>query len=278
MRAVLICPHQRRKVPLLAAGQPLAAAPALGQGIVEYWMSHLACNRVEQTVILSSDRTEEVRRIVGDGSRWGVAAEVIDEAQELEPDEAAEKYEGAASVMDHFPGLSTYPLFCGYDAWFEGLEAWIPLADSPDRVGLRELRPGVWTGLHARISPKAILRPPCWLGDYVYVGPGAVIGPRSIVEKGAFVEPEANIEGSLVGPATFVGRYVQLKNSLAWGCTLVDWPSGVETKVADTFVLCSLRRSATQPPAPGFLDRIADLVGKWIFEEPIEQAAGFIKR
>lgn len=278
MKAILICPHQGRKVPLLATGQPLAATPALGQGIVEYWMSHLACNGVKQAVILSSDRTDEVRRIVGQGARWGVAAEVMDEKQELDLDEAAEKYKGTASIMDHFPGLPTHPLFGGCDEWFKALEAWIPHANTADRVGVRELRPGVWAGLHGRISRKAILRPPCWLGDHVYVGPGAVIGPRAILERGAFVEADADIKGSLVGPATFVGRYVQLKDSLAWGCTVVDLQSGLDTKVSDAFVLCSLQRSDPQSNPGGFLDRIADLIGRWVMDEPIQQDPELVKR
>src|SRR5580658_8629205 len=105
MKTVLICPGERPEVPLLSVEAPLALAPALGLSVVEYWMSHLACAGVKEVVLLANDRPDEVRKVVGDGSRWGIAAEVTDEALELSPEQAAEKYGATASLMDHFPGL-----------------------------------------------------------------------------------------------------------------------------------------------------------------------------
>jgi NDP-sugar pyrophosphorylase family protein len=278
MKSVLICPSDHLNVRLLAVDTPLAAVPALGQAVVEYWMSHLACSGVKQVLVLASDRADEVRKLVGDGSRWGVVAEVLEEARELTPEQAAAKYTAQASVMDHFPGLPSHPLFAGYSQWFAALEAWMPLAKTPDRVGMRELRPGVWAGLHGHISSKATLRAPCWLGDHVYVGPGAMVGPRVILERGAFVEPDAEIESSVVGPATFVGRYVRVKDSLAWGGTLVHLQTGLENKVSDAFVLCSLHRPHSQAKPIGFLDRVSELFSRWMEDEPIEQAPQLVKR
>jgi NDP-sugar pyrophosphorylase family protein len=278
MKAILICPAVRPTIPLLAADRPLATVPALGQRLLEYWMSHLALNGVKQAIILSNDRTEEVGRIVGKGLRWGVAAEVIHEARELDALEATEKYQGPASLIDHFPGLPTHPLFGGYYQWFKALEAWLPSANTPDRVGLRELRPGVWAGLRSHVSTQAILHPPCWLADHVYIGPGAVVGPRAILEEGAFIEAEAEIKSGWVGPATFVGRYVRLEDSLAWGSTVVDMPSASETKISDPFVLCSLQRSGSHPAGSAFLDRIADSICRWMLDEPLGQAPELVKR
>jgi NDP-sugar pyrophosphorylase family protein len=263
MKTILICPAERAEVPLLSVEVPLAVAPALGHGLVEYWMSHLACAGVKQVVLLANDRPDEVRKVVGNGSRWGVAAEVMAESQELAPEQAAEKYGAEALVMDHFPGLPDHPLFASYDQWFQALETWMPHAGTPDRVGVRELRPGIWAGLHGHISHEARLCAPCWLGDHVYVGPGAVIGPGAIVENGAFIEPKAEIHRSVVGPATFVGQYVQLTHSLAWGSTLVNWHTGLASKVSDAFLMCSLHPQ--RPGAQGFpwLDRVAEWLAGW---------------
>ena len=247
MKAVLICPGERSEVPLLSAEAPLALAPALGHTVLEYWMSHLACAGVKQVTLLASDRPDEVREVVGHGSRWGVAAEVIEESREITPEHAAEKYGAPASVMDHFPGFPAYPLFGSYGQWFKALEYWMPRAETPDRVGVREWRPGIWVGLHGHISSEAHLCAPCWLGDHVYVGPGAIIGPGAILENGAFIEPEAEVKSSIVGPATLVGQYVQMANSLAWGGTLVNWQTGLLCEVSDAFLLCSLR---PRRPAP----------------------------
>jgi hypothetical protein len=270
MKSILICPSERLDVPLLSVGTPLAVAPALGHGLVEYWMSHLACSGVKEVVLLAHDRPDAVRNIVGAGSRWGVAAEVITESQELTQKEALEKYGAEATLMDHFPGLPELPLFESYEHWFKALEAWMPRANTPDRVGMRELRPGIWVGLHAHISRDAQLCPPCWLGDHTYVGSGAVIGPRTVLENGAFVEAKAEIKNSVISPSTFVGQYLQIANSLVWGNTLVDWQTGLESKVPDAFLLCAL--NVRHPGVKGIplLDRVAEWLTRWTEEPPME--------
>jgi len=278
MKSVLICPAERAEVPLLSVEAPLAAAPALGHGLVEYWMSHLACAGVKEVVLLANDRPEEVRRIVGNGSRWGVAVEVIAESQELTPEDAAEKYGAAATVMDYFPGLPEHPLFESYERWIKALEAWMPRARTPDRVGVRELQPGIWVGLHGHISSEARFCAPCWVGDHVYVGPGAVIGPGAVLENGAFVEPKAEIKNSVIGPATFVGQYLHVTNSLAWGNTLVNWQTGLETTVPDSFLLCSLHPRRAGAKTMPFMDRVAEWLARWNEEQPMQPQPILIKK
>jgi NDP-sugar pyrophosphorylase family protein len=217
MRTVLICPSDRRDVPLISAQVPLATAPILGETVVEYWLSHLACAKTKHVIIAAHDRPEIIRNRVGTGARWGMEVEVLAESAELTPGRASEKYDALAVLIDHLPGLPEHPLFAGYDSWYRALLAWMPRAKTPDRVGLRELADGIWVGLHAQISPDARLEAPCWLGDHVYVGDGAVIGPGTILENGAFIEPEAVINESVVGRDTFVGRYMRIANSIAWG-------------------------------------------------------------
>ncbi len=263
MKSILICPDERPEVPLLSGETPLAMAPALGYGVVEYWMSHVACAGAKEVVLLAQDRPDELRKAVGNGSRWGVAAEVIAESSELTPDYAAEKYGAAASVMDHFPGFPEYPLFASYNRWFKALEAWMPHARTPHRVGMRELRPRIWVGLHGHISREARLEAPCWLGDHVYVGPGAVIGPGTILENGSFIEPEAEIRSSVIGPGTFVGRYMRIFNSLAWGSTMVDWETDQEQTVSDAFLLCALHPPPSIAKAIPLLDRVAEWFTLW---------------
>jgi NDP-sugar pyrophosphorylase family protein len=278
MKTILICPGERAEVPLLAVEAPLAVAPALGYGVVEYWMSHLACAGVKEVVLLANDRPDQVRKAVGDGSRWGLAAKVMAESLELTPESAAEKYGAPASVMDHFPGFPADPLFASYQQWFDALATWMPRAGTPDRVGVRELRPGIWVGLHGHISPEARLCAPCWLGDHVYVGPGAVIGPGAVLENGAFIEPAAEIKGSVIGPATFVGQYVQISNSLAWGNTLVNWQTGLENKVSDAFLLCSLHPRRQGAKAALWLGRMAEWLAKWKDDQPLAPAPILLKK
>jgi hypothetical protein len=149
------------------------------------------------------------------------------------------------------------------------LEAWMPRAKTPHRVGFRELSPGVWVGLHGHISSEARLCAPCWVGDHVYIGPGAVIGPGAILENGAFIEPKAEINHSVVGSATFVGQYMQIINSLAWGNTLVNWQTGLESTVSDAFLLCSLQPRRPGAKAIPWLDRVAGWLDRWNEDESL---------
>src|SRR6202030_1639896 len=121
--------------------------------------------KVKQVTILAHDRPELIQNAVGSGARWGIQTEVIAESSELTVEDAAEKYNAAASVMDHLPGLPGRPLFEGYESWYRTLLDWMPVAKTPDRVGMRELSEGIWVGLHGQISSDARLEAPCWIGD-----------------------------------------------------------------------------------------------------------------
>ena len=63
MKALLICPSERPAVRLLAPNAPLSNVPLLGQSLLEYWLSHLACSGLTQALILAGDRPEKVRAL-----------------------------------------------------------------------------------------------------------------------------------------------------------------------------------------------------------------------
>jgi len=261
MKALLLCPAAPPALKILAEQAPLASLPILGKSLIEYWLAHLASLGAKQVRVVVTDRPAQVCAQVADGTRWGLRVEVISEAWELTSDEARSKYGGASEgqstrelndviLMDHLPGLPQHALFKSYASWFAALQAWMPSAVTPDRIGLREIRPGVWVGLHARVSPRAELRAPCWLGESVYVGPKAVIGPRAILEERVFVEKAAEIAYSIIGPETFVGEGTDVEHSLAWGSTLINWKTGSCLKVPDAFLLCSLAAGVEAPAQP----------------------------
>jgi NDP-sugar pyrophosphorylase family protein len=242
----------------------------LGQSVLEYWLTELACSGINQVLILADDRPEQISAMAGTGARWGLAAKVVAESSELSPAQALLKYEqeldpataqNGIVVLDHFPGLSQLPLYQSYSRWFSALHHWMPRAKTPDRIGVREARPGVWTGLHCHISPEAQLHAPCWIGKNAFIGKEAVVGPGTIIEDGAFIEPKAAVTASYVGPDTFVGQYAAISNSIALGNRLINWQTGASTSVADTFLLCALRRPQWSH-ANGWLGRMADLYSR----------------
>jgi hypothetical protein len=268
MKALLICPGEREAVAALAEAVPLSNLPILGKSLIEYWLEHLAERGAKQVCVLATDRPEQVRALVGDGARWGLHVEVLPEVCELTIEEARSKYrrqqEGVGlsgpddvQLMDHLPGLPERTLFTSYASWFAAVQAWMPHAATADRIGVRQIRPGVWVGLHARISPEAQLCAPCWIGEAVHISPGAVIGPHAVLEKGAVVEETAEVACSVVGPETFIGSLLEVRRSIVLGSTLVNWKLGSCIKVPDEFLLCPLGRRRLAFTTAEFLGRLA---------------------
>ena len=268
MRALLVCPAERPPVSDLARLAPLALLPVCGLRLIEHWLEHLADRGFSAVRVLAADRPEQLRVRVGDGRQWGLEVTVMAESRELTELEAEEKHAewlGQDSppnvfVMDTLPGLPHMPLFESYAAMFAAVQTWMPQAATPARIGVHMVQPGVWAGLHCRISPQARLRAPCWLGDYAWVRSGAVVGPHAVVEEHACVECGAEVSHSIVGPDTWVGPSIELRDSLAWGRTLVNWKVGSGIQVTDEFLLCGLEEPSRDSRGSGLLGRLMALV------------------
>jgi NDP-sugar pyrophosphorylase family protein len=254
MKALLICPVDSAAVPRLAETGPLATAPILGDCIVVHWIECLAGLGARQIEVIAPEGAEQVREAVGDGARWGVRVNVTVSRFEPTRQEAVDKHnpDGGPEwlppphdvvVMSHLPGCAGLPLFDSYANWFAALTAWVPLALTPARVRVSQVRPGIWMGSRAQVSPKAELIAPCWIGDRVSVEAGAVVGPHAIIEDRSVVGSTARIAQSWVGPDTFVGGMTSVANSLAWGSTLIDWRTNSVLRVPDPFLLSSLSKS-----------------------------------
>ncbi len=248
MNALLICPGPRPTVALLAENAPLAITPLMGKCLVEYWIEYLVQRNVSNIRIRAADRPEQIAAVVGDGTRWGVQIVVEPEPEESSPAQAAAIYSTHWTErpefivqLDHLPGRPGHRLFDSYETWFDELYAWIPKAQTDDRIGQCEIEPGVWVGLRTRISPAARFIPPCWLGDHVAINRGAVIGPGAIIEPGAIVGEGAQITQSVIGTATFVGAQIKIENSIASRYTLINWSTNSSLRVPDACWLSSLR-------------------------------------
>jgi len=274
MKILLICPSNRASVSLLAESAPLAAIPLLGQSLLEYWLAHNACSGVKEAIVLADDRPAYIRSIAGTGARWGLSVTVMEESRELTPAQALLKYDEVLGadfsqdgiiVLDHFPNLPEKPLFTDYASHFKSLLSWMSRARTPDRVGVKELMPGIYADLRAHVSADAKLQAPCWLGKNVYVGGGASVGPMTIVEDGSLIESGATVSHSFVGPDTFVGKLAEISESFAQGATLVNLKTGSVTKVPDNFLLSALRQPRP-PQSARLIDRLAELCSRNLAE------------
>jgi carbonic anhydrase/acetyltransferase-like protein (isoleucine patch superfamily) len=126
---------------------------------------------------------------------------------------------------------------------------------TPDRIGVREVKPGVWAGLHTHFAADAQLIAPCWIGERAWIEAGAAIGPNAVLEREVFIARGADVSQSMIGPETFVGQFTEVRNSIAWGSTLVNWERDSCLKVPDAFLLCSREPQRVCPipaktPAP----------------------------
>jgi hypothetical protein len=254
MKSVLICPSERPAPEAFARKSAFALVPILGGNMLHYWLSYLAAQGARQVTVLAADRPEAVRAYVGSGCRWGLEVDVVPETRELALEEARQKYRGPEAegwmptphdfvVLDHLPRLSKRSLSDSYSQWFQTLIAWMQYAHTPDRIGVREIQPGIWAGLRTRIAPTAELKAPCWIGEDVQIGHHAVVGPMAILEDRVFVETGALVSHTWVGPDTYTGEFTALMNSMAWGDTLVNWELGSSLRVPDRFLLCSLENN-----------------------------------
>ncbi len=253
MKALLICPASRPAVPHLADSGPLATAPILGGCLAVHWIEHLAAMGAREITILAAGGCDRVLAAVGDGAQWGVRVSVIDSNFEPTREAAAERYRPHGEPgwlpapydivpLSHLPGCPQMALFEGYANWFAALAAWMPMALTPARVRVKEVRPGVWIGSRARVSADAELIAPCWVGDQAVVGAGATVGAGAILEDRSVVGARATVTQSWVGPDTSVGPMTSVAHSLAWGSTLIDWRTDSMLRVPDPFLLCSLAK------------------------------------
>lgn len=286
MKTILICPAVRPPVAQLSLIAPLAVVPILGECLLAFWLEHVAALGARHVIVIAADRAGHVRAAVGDGSRWGLLVEVVSVAAEPTVAEAAARRgldetgwlpaPDTVTVMDHLPGCADRPLFESYLSWFVALQMWMPRALTPGRVRMTELRPGVWVGSGADISPRAELIAPCWIGDHVTIEAGTVIGPGTILEEHAVIGAGARVTESVIGPNTFVGRLTAVVQSLAAGNLLVNWQSGSALRVPDVFLLCSLNEMPSLVPVTG-VGRLAAKLARSAYK-PVRALGAFLFR
>lgn len=282
MNAILICPAERSGLSRLIDAGPLATVPILGGSLVEHWLEHVAAQGAKTVRLLASDRPGQVLERTGDGARWGLRVELTPTRRELTVEEARVQYRQDPTqwltepndvvLLEHLPGASGRSLLDNYSSFFNSIVSWFlaPGTQSATgsllRVGMREVRPGLWVSSRCHIASSAKLHPPCWVGHQVWIGAKSVIGPGAVIEERAFIESGATVSQSFVSPETFVGKFARLQNSLAYGSTLIDWRTGESIEVAEPFLLCALRQHRTHPQHARWLGRLAAM--KWIFPTP----------
>jgi acetyltransferase-like isoleucine patch superfamily enzyme len=242
-KVILICPDQRPALEDLTGGVPLALAVYLGKPLIEHALDGLARSGATDVLLLVSDRPSEVRAYVGEGSAWGVQVGISPESSELTPAEAAVRHAAfapdAVLTLDSLPQAPDVPLVRDADSWHNSRALLLPLL-APNQIGAREISPGIWCDMKARVNGSAILHAPCWIGPNAMVGAEAVVGPCGYVECDSVIDAHATMENSTVGPRTYLGSMTHLGDSVAAGPVLANWRNGSLTRLTDAFLLSRL--------------------------------------
>ncbi len=227
MNVILQCPVVETGVPALSRKRPLVLSPFLGQTPLAHALSGLSGEGAKRICLQAGEKTSEVLRAVGAGEAWGLKISGPDER---------DFGDARRFVLDHLPQAPGIPLWTSYSVWFDAqMELLERLARQ--RVGMRELRPGVFVGLRTRIAPDARLTGPLWIGDNVFIGPTAVVGPHVVVEDDSYLDDDCEVVESIVGPGTYAGSFTELRRSFAWGRELLHLDTGSLTVVHDRFLL-----------------------------------------
>ncbi len=264
MNALVICPAERPAVRALSESGPLANHSLFGKNLLVHWLEHLASLGATKICVLASDGPEQIAAVVGSGSRWGLTVQVIPEAAELSVRDARFRYKpkgatdwlagpGEVVLAHHLPGMPDRDIFTSYAEFFAAINAWLPKAAAEVRVGLREIQPGVWAGLHTKIAESASLRGPLWIGEAVRIGRDAIVGPNVTLEDRVLVDTGAEIRDSHIGLETYVGCATSLADSMAFGSTLVNWRRNWVTKIPDPFLLGSLETAPSERRVAEFI-------------------------
>jgi NDP-sugar pyrophosphorylase family protein len=253
MKTILICPSQNSNVAYLTESCPPVNLPMLGDTLLAYWLEYLAGKNIKHIHLLVTDRPDDVRAAVGDGSKWGVTLEIHATLNEMEAGEARKAFKSGPPEewpeeprdvlrLDSLPGLERPGIFASYQEWFKALNPWMEKLIQMQRLGMKEIMPGVWVGRRTKISGSARLIAPCWIGDHAKVGPNAVIGPHAYLEDEVVADESCEIVNSWVGPETFIGKLIHVHDSLAWGSHLINWKNSSYLHVPDAFLMSSLAR------------------------------------
>jgi Bacterial sugar transferase len=262
--AMLILPAERPSAAFFERTRPLALVPVLGRSIADLWIEHVAAHGAREVLLLAVDRPEQVRASIGTGAQWGVKAEISPEQREWRPEEAQMRRPGPngepwaeVATVDRIPGADadSPPLWESPAAFWKTVRA--EVENGVERIGCREMAPGVFVSTRARLSDATRLVAPCWIGANVWAGPRTVIGPGAVVEEGAYIDEGATISESWIGPSTYVGALTEINESLAWGRGLCKWPTGSFTEVADAFLLSDLQGRPVMVEGSRWIGRFA---------------------
>lgn len=121
----------------------------------------------------------------------------------------------------------------------------------------REVKPGVWVGEGARISPSARILGPSYIGAHTKIRAGALIAGNTAIEQHCDVDCGTVVENSSILPRTYLGPGLHVTQSVVNGSRLIHLGRNLDVELGATGLI-----GRTGPSAPlRVLDRLSSVFG-----------------
>lgn len=264
MKAVVILPDHRECAGFARRIRPLALMPFMGRELLDLWLEKLAADGVKEATLLVADRPEEIRRATGDGGRWGLRITIIPVPKEPTIEAARTLFATDADTtviaLETLPEGPALPLWESTEGLYDVMRRKFKHVEPESRLTMRRLASDVFVSTRARIASTAVIEGPAWIGPRVIIGENAHIMGGSIIESAAFIDHQATVRGSWIGPNTYVGAMTEVSHSFAWGDGLENWRLASFVEVTDDFLLASLKRQHYGDKPSGWMTRLFALL------------------
>jgi hypothetical protein len=77
-----------------------------------------------------------------------------------------------------------------------------------------ERRPGVWVARAVKLPPGVSIEGPCYIGEESWIGDGSRLGPHAVIGRQCVVESGTVVCRSVVGEGTYLGRNLEVADSV----------------------------------------------------------------
>lgn len=96
---------------------------------------------------------------------------------------------------------------------------------------------GIWIGRNVGLPPMTQVVAPSLIGDNSQIGRGAVIGPGAVLCAGCLVDDHSHVVNSVVLSGSYVGRQLDIEDSVVHHHRLLNVKLGATVTVQDAFLL-----------------------------------------
>ncbi len=93
-----------------------------------------------------------------------------------------------------------------------------------------ERAPGLWVGRAVKLPDNVHIDAPCYIGEESWIGDGSRLGPHAVIGRQCVVEPGTVVCRSVVGEGTYLGKGLEVSDSVVSQSTLhsIRWDTEIQ--------------------------------------------------